>query len=392
MQKIHLFVGSLIAAMAIAAEAEDVPEPVIPPGYQPELSSDELGLWMEMQDYEERLARSPLRMRDEAVNDRIQGIACRVAADYCDDIRVYVIRNPGFNASMAPNGMMQVWSGLLTRVNSDDELAVILGHEIAHFTLAHSIARWRKAKREMATGMLLSFGISVATGGYVSLPIGETLALLSSLAYSRSSEEEADLLGTKMIADAGLDAHAAYRVWENLVREEQRAVIKGDDPSAILRTHPESEERAATLRAWTLSAYGPPPAQIRDADYIAFLTTQYMVLMDDHLDTNRYGRMQYLLEQHAESGVDPALVHFFYGEMYRRRDGDGDRELARNAYRLSLETGSPPAEAYRNLGYLMLKQGDRAAAAGQFQRYLETRPDADDRAMIELYLTDEPAP
>ena len=382
----------LMLAAAVSATAAEVavPEPVLPPGYEPELSKDEQGLWFEMQEWERRLGQSPLLVRDDDINGHIRSIACRVAAAYCDDVRIYVIRNPGFNASMAPNGMMQVWTGLLTRAHSDDEVATVLGHEIAHFTRAHSINQWRKVKREMTAGAFLSLGLGAVTGIYG--PVGESLALMSVLAYSREQEEEADLLGAKIMADAGFDPHASYRVWDMLIREEQRAVAKGDDPSAIMRTHPESEARAASLREWTVATYGPAPEEIVDKDYVAFLDRHYVLLMDDQLDTNRYGRMEHLLEQHTEMGVEPALVHFFYGEMFRQRAGDGDGELARNAYRMAIATGTPPADAYRNLGYLLLKEGDRAGANDNFRQYLEARPDADDRAMIEFYLTDEAPP
>src|SRR5512137_192826 len=105
---------------AAAAAAVDAPEPKIPPGYRPEIARDERGLWMEMREYEAALAKSPLLVRDPALNDYVKGAMCRVAGPYCADVRVYLVRNSGFNASMAPNGMMQVWTGLLVRVTSED--------------------------------------------------------------------------------------------------------------------------------------------------------------------------------------------------------------------------------------------------------------------------------
>ena len=87
-------------------------------------------------------------------------------------------------------------------------------------------------------------------------------------------------------------------------------------------------------------------------------------------------------------GVDPGLVSFFYGETYRQRGADGDQELAMAAYRESIQGGTAPPEAYKNLGYLLLKRDDRAAASEAFTKYLELAPDASDRAMIEFYLED----
>src|SRR5262245_8166500 len=113
---------TIVPHAVIAAPVPPMPEPRIPPGYVPQLSSDERGLWMEMKEYEADLAKSPLVVHDAALQSYIEGIACRVAGAYCRDVRIYIVRNAGFNASMAPTGMMEVWTGVLTRVQSDDEL------------------------------------------------------------------------------------------------------------------------------------------------------------------------------------------------------------------------------------------------------------------------------
>jgi predicted Zn-dependent protease len=354
------------------------------------LKGDEEGLWFEMQEFERQLQRSPLLVRDADINDFVRTAACRVAGPYCDDVRIYVVRNAGFNASMAPNGMMIVWTGVLTRVESEDELATILGHEIAHYTRTHSIDQWRRVKSGMAAGQVLSLGIGIATG--VMLPVGESLALLSALSFSREQEQEADLLGAHMMVAAGMNPHATYRIWELLIEEEKRAVDKGDQGFAVFRTHPNPEARSKELRAWALELYGPAPETPVDERFVSLLTAHYRTLMDDQIDTNRYSRTEVLLERHAALGVDPALVHYYRGEMYRQRGADGDSGLACDAYLASVATGRAVPEAYRNLGYLYLKAGDRTTARENFRKYLESAPWADDRSMIESYLVDEEAP
>ena len=132
---------SVLLAMASAEAAIERIEPTLPPGYKPTLDQDEQGMWMEMEEFEAQLKGSPLLVRDPGVNEYVYSVACKVAGPYCPDLRVYVVRNPGFNASMAPNGMMLVWSGLLLRVANEDELASILGHEVAHYAMAHSLAK-----------------------------------------------------------------------------------------------------------------------------------------------------------------------------------------------------------------------------------------------------------
>ena len=104
----------------------------IQPGERPALASDEAGLWMYMEDMERRLATSGRVINDPALNDYIRDVLCRLAPAYCSDIRFYVVRTPHFNASMAPNGFMQIWSGLILRAQNEAQLAYILGHELAH--------------------------------------------------------------------------------------------------------------------------------------------------------------------------------------------------------------------------------------------------------------------
>jgi beta-barrel assembly-enhancing protease len=371
-----------------ASAAPTAPEPKLPPGYKPEIQRDERGLWMEMEEFERAIQRSPLLVRDAELNAYLNDAMCRVARDYCADVRIYLIRNPGFNASMAPNGMMQVWTGLLLRVGSEDELASVLGHELAHYMRADSIERFRRIRDRMSGGSILSFGLAIATGIYV--PIGEAGAMLSVLAFSREQEQNADILGALLIAEAGFDPHASYLVWERLMEEEQRAESRAEEPAVFMRTHPVSVERSRTLRDWVIANYGPEPAQLPGVDtHRRLLETHYMMLMDDQLKTNRYGRTGYMLERHAALGIEPGLVEYFRGRTFMQRGEDGDAALAQAAFEASIATGRAPAVAHRELGYLLLKAGDLPGAQASFAGYLEAAPDANDRSMIEFYINQE---
>ena len=322
---------------------------------------------------------------DPDINNYVDAVVCRVAGDYCDDIRVYVIRNPGFNASMTPTGMMQIWTGLLLRTESSDELAAVIGHEIAHYTRLHTLARLRKLKNNASAGTWFDMGLLVLTG--VNVPVGQVTAMLNALSFSRDQESEADFLGARLIADAAYDPHAAYRVWDSIIAEEAAAAVKRRDPGVFSQTHPDAADRSAALKAWVTTTYGAPDMQVvSNGEHIDLLERKYLYLMEDQLDTNRFGRTQELLQRHMAMGIEPSLVRYFYGEMFRQRGGSGDAERARDAYLHALEGGFAPPEAYKNLGYLELKSGDTEKAQTHFRRYLELAPDADDRAMIEFYL------
>jgi tetratricopeptide (TPR) repeat protein len=119
------------------------------------------------------------------------------------------------------------------------------------------------------------------------------------------------------------------------------------------------------------------------------LNRYYLLLMEDQIDTNRFGRTENMLKRHRELGVNPGLIDFFYGEMYRQRKAEGDLDRARQAYERALRSDDTIAQAYRNLGYIQLKLDRPDLARARFRKYLELNPDADDRAMIEFYLEEE---
>ena len=111
--------------------------------------------------------------------------------------------------------------------------------------------------------------------------------------------------------------------------------------------------------------------------------------MEDQLETNRYGRTEARLQDHHASGVDSNLINFFRGEMYRQRNLDDDFDKAKKSYRLATRGDKPVPEAYRNLGYIHLKEHNLSEAKHYFRKFLEVQPDADDRAMIEYYLQEK---
>ena len=150
--------------------------PDLSPGQRPALATDEAGWWLVRDRAESKLRTAGNLVRDEALNRYVKGIVCRLAGPYCPDIRVYLLRVPYFNASMAPNGVMQVWTGLLLRTRNEAQLAAVLGHELAHYLRRHTLHRRRDAKS--TTAALIFFQIGAAIGG---IPAAGQIARLIAL-------------------------------------------------------------------------------------------------------------------------------------------------------------------------------------------------------------------
>ena len=116
---------------------------------------------MQADEGERTLRDAEVVINDAALRDYVHGVLCRtVGQDRCKGVRVYVMRVAAFNASMSPNGMMQVWSGLLLRASNEAELGSILGHEFAHFELRHSL--FGNKKRRDAASLAAWIGVFAA--------------------------------------------------------------------------------------------------------------------------------------------------------------------------------------------------------------------------------------
>ncbi|MEO6171651.1 MAG: hypothetical protein ABIP02_00895, partial [Arenimonas sp.] len=92
------------------------------PGDHPAGNTDEAELWYIIDRQEEYLKKSPLLVRDPALNEYVKKVACKVTGDYCKDLRIYILDVPFFNASMAPNGVLIIWTGAFLRMQNESDL------------------------------------------------------------------------------------------------------------------------------------------------------------------------------------------------------------------------------------------------------------------------------
>lgn len=160
--------------------------------------------------------------------------------------RVYVVEAPIWNAVVLPNGSVWVFRELLDDVRSDHELAVVLGHELAHFTYEHM----RRRVRQEVWASLVGQAAGVAISEIRSDTARNIAAISASLAlsawvngYSRDQEAQADRVGLRYAFEAGFDVTAGPAIW-------YRMALRGDaDPvtAFFTRTHPRSMTRAERL-------------------------------------------------------------------------------------------------------------------------------------------------
>ena len=353
-------------------------------GSRPVSGSDEAELWYAMERAEKELQRSPLLVRDPALNAYVRDVACKAAAAHCKDLRVYIMDVPEFNASMAPNGVMLVWTGALLRMRDEAELAFVLGHETGHFTAQHSIRQWRRIKD--TTAFLSVFQLLAYGGGAPNIAmLGGLAGYATIFKFSRDMEREADDIGVKALLREDYDPRAGVALWTRMLAEENARPYQ--KRMVLFSTHPPSAERLADIRS-AADAGGSPSGDLGRERFRTATRPFLQRWLAADIAQRRYASSLLLIEgllvDAPES--DRGLLTFQLGEVYRRRAGPGDKAKATTYYAEAITLSGTPAAAWREHGYAMQEAGQPAAARAALERYLSLAPDAEDRALIQRML------
>lgn len=154
----------------------------------------------------------------------------------------HVLNSDDVNAWCMPGGKMAVYTGLINQIKpTDDELAAVIGHEMAHALREHSR---EQVSQQMATNIGLSV-LSAVTGAGATADLGGALSkVMFTLPNSRTHEAEADRIGVELAARAGYDPRAAVTLWQKM-----GALSSGSAQPEFLSTHPSAASRSADLTA-----------------------------------------------------------------------------------------------------------------------------------------------
>ncbi len=182
----------------------------------------------------------------------VENVGLRIAAaaerpDY--DWSFKVIQKDELNAFCLPGGKVFVYTRLLQLIgNNQDELAAVMGHEVAHALARHSAERISQTNMASIGQVITGAAVTVATGsssaGQASQGLYSGVAQLGLLLpYNRLQESEADKIGLILAARAGFNPEAAVTLWEKMAAQEG-----GKNPPAFLSTHPHSKDRIADIK------------------------------------------------------------------------------------------------------------------------------------------------
>jgi predicted Zn-dependent protease len=189
--------------------------------------------------------------RDSVQHERVRRVAGRLIPQtgaFRPDApgwkwEVNVITSKDVNAWCMPGGKIAFYTGLIERLQAtDDEIAAVMGHEIAHALREHGRER---ASQAMAQGIGIAVvGAALGMSGGTQDLTQMVIDLTFNLPNSRTDETEADRIGVELAARGGFDPHAAVTLWEKMGK------VGGSQPPQFLSTHPSHASRIADLRGY----------------------------------------------------------------------------------------------------------------------------------------------
>ena len=189
---------------------------------------------------------------DPALTEYVQDVGNRLAEQSVRDFDYdfHVINDSIPNAWALPGGKIVVNRGLLTELNSEAELAAVLGHEIIHADAAHG-ARAQSKGMLTQVGMMAAmiYGVSKAetqAGQQIAVIVPQIGAQLITTKYGRDAERESDHFGMQYMSAAGYDPQGAVELQETFVRLSEGR--RSDWLSGLFASHPASRERVANNR------------------------------------------------------------------------------------------------------------------------------------------------
>ena len=187
---------------------------------------------------------------DPVLNARIHRIGKRIAGAVGRDLpdaqwEFVVFESDQLNAFALPGGKVGFYTGLIKLAGgSDDEIAAVMGHEVAHVSSRHGAERQSQAALIALGGVALGASTQKDENQEYYLLAYGVGSTLGALAYSREHETEADIIGLGFAARAGYDPRAAASFWRKMAAKEN-----GARPPKWLSTHPPSSERITKLES-----------------------------------------------------------------------------------------------------------------------------------------------
>lgn len=410
---------ALVLLLGVGCATTHLP-PISREGGSFEPEPDEIRLWTDARAEEKKLAQTAVFYDDPLLEDYMEDVVHRLqtpgmAANPEIRYRVRVVEDPSLNAFAYPHGSIYVHTGLLARMENEDQLATVLGHEMSHVEQRHMVRYRRNIQNKQIAWSAAALVAAVVLAGEeadawadgdwaeaarigiltdVLVGLGLQLAVLASVnGYGRDLEREADHGAFQRLARAGYDLRQSPRVYELLQQE------RGDDSGVevfFFGNHPRLANRVQAAESWL--AENPAALEVAENEPTVsdrFLRRLRPVWRDDaalNIEIGRFDLAEKQLFRAFELMPEDPRLHYIYSHLYRARaEQEPERAAvwlhsARSALRESIRLEPDRPLPHRDLGLLAWDEGDLETACRELGFYLELDPDADDADRMRDYL------
>lgn len=182
--------------------------------------------------------------RTEKLVARITGALTQVSENPAQSYRITILNSPAINAFALPGGYLYVTRGLLALAVDASEVAAVLSHEMAHVTANHGIERQQREEAEVIASRVVAEVLSSDIAGKQALARSK----LRLAAFSRNQELQADVIGVRMLGQAGYDPYAAARFLESMASYSRYSAADSDQSLDFLSSHPSAPQRVDLAR------------------------------------------------------------------------------------------------------------------------------------------------
>ena len=326
---------------------------------------------------------------DAYLGDIVQRLAA-VAHPRPFTYSIRVVKDASINAFTFGGGILYVNAGLLARMDNEGQLAMVLGHEIAHVTESHVVRGIESNYNTQLLGQLA--GQAAAASGKIPLtPAVFNLTYEYSMkaalsGHGRSSESEADDVGLDYMVKAGYDPREAPHTFEQLLKEygDQTAL-----QNFFYGDHPTNKARIEKLTELTKSKYSQDLETrklIVNTEEFKQRTRELIVAVGQlDYERKRLKTATAMFEKALQVKQDEPVPHYWLGKI-ALETGATDQAIAHLTTALKGEAKF--VEAYRELGLAYYKKRDKAKAIAAFEQYLKVAPSAPDAGRIKKSIED----
>ena len=351
-------------------------------------NEDERMLWQKSEQEQLAFENNGLIYPDPELENYLNQVVAKLRPQSVPEglvIRVKVIKNAYLDAFAYPNGMIYIHTGLLARMENEDQLAAVLAHELIHCTQRHALRAFRRYRDQPAVLTAVQHAIFKTKGlQEMARYLGVSGAMAAISGYTRELEAEADLLGIELMTAAGYNAKEAFALFDHMISEIEQ---EGLEEPFFFGSHPSVRQRVDNLQNL------PDPVYLKERPVIKnrklyFAKLGRLFLDNAGLDI-RLGRFQAArrgIEKFLQIKPDDSRAFFLLGEIYRQQGQTIDTHMALKNYNHAISLDPGYAAPHKAIGLIHYKNGHHALAKKFFESCLQLSPNTPDKAYIQGYI------